>query len=84
MWRAPLMPPGGAAGDQNRQVHVVVDVGIAHAAAVEEQPVVEERAVAFGRRLQLLEEYANSDTWKALIFAIRAILSGSFPWCVSG
>ena len=27
---------------------------------------------------------ANSETWNWLIFAIRAILSGSLPWCVSG
>ena len=27
---------------------------------------------------------ANSETWNWLILAILAILSGSFPWCVSG
>ena len=27
---------------------------------------------------------AKSDTWKLLIFAILAILSGSLPWWVSG
>ena len=39
---------GRAAGDDDRQVHVIVDVGIAHAAAVQIKRMVEQRAVALG------------------------------------
>ena len=46
MWRPPLTLPGRAAGNDDRQVHVIVDVRIAHAAAVEVERVVEQRAVA--------------------------------------
>jgi hypothetical protein len=39
-----------ATGDQNRQVRVVMDIGIADAAAVKIKRVVEQRAVSFRRR----------------------------------
>src|SRR5437763_13492845 len=48
--------PGSAAGDDNRQVYVVVNVGITHAAAVQIQRMVEQCAVAIGDRGQPLEE----------------------------
>ena len=41
-------------------------------------PVPSGVAFSFSRK------YANSETWKALIFCIFAIFSGSLPWCVSG
>ena len=46
----------GAAGDEDRQVVVVVQVGVAHAAAVQEERMVQQRAVAFRRGPQLGEE----------------------------
>ena len=48
-----------AAGDQDRQVDMVVDVGVAHAAAIEQEHMVEQRAVAFGRGFELLEEISE-------------------------
>src|SRR5262249_34697526 len=52
---AALHLSGAAAGDDDRQVDVIVDVRIAHTAAVEHHRVVEQRAAAVRRRLQLLE-----------------------------
>ena len=46
----------GAAGDQNREVHVVVQTRVAHPASVQEHGVVEQRALAVRRGLQLPEE----------------------------
>src|SRR5437764_13823466 len=48
--------PGSAAGDDDRQVDMVVNVGITHAAAVQIQRMVEQCAVAIGDRGQPLEE----------------------------
>ena len=45
-----------SADHEERQVDVCVRVRIAQAGAVEEQRVIEQRAVAVGRRLQLVEE----------------------------
>src|ERR1017187_10389880 len=47
---------GRAAGDEDRQVRMVVEVGVAHAAAVEVERMVQERAISLGRCLQLREE----------------------------
>ena len=46
----------GTAGDQNRQLHVVVQAGVTHAAAVEVDGVVQQRAIPVRRRLQLLQK----------------------------
>ena len=48
-----------AAGEDDRQRIEVVLVAVAQAAAVEHHRVIEQRAVAVGRRLQLLEEVAE-------------------------
>ena len=50
---------GRASGDQDRQVHMVVHVRVAHPAAVEIEAVVQKRAVPFGRRLELGEEFGE-------------------------
>ena len=50
-----LDPERAAAGDNCREVRVVVDVGIADAGAVEEHCVIEERAFAVGRGFQALQ-----------------------------
>ena len=47
---------GRATGDQDRQVRMVMDVGIADAAAVEIERMVEQGAVPFRRGLQFPEE----------------------------
>ena len=49
----------GAARDQARQVHVVVDVAVAQAAAVENHRVIEQRAVAVVRVAHSLQEVAE-------------------------
>ena len=59
--REPQMPaalqlPGRAAREDDRQRAEVVLVAVAQRAAVEDQRVIEQRAVAVRRRLQLLEE----------------------------
>ena len=53
---AALEARASPAGHHDRQVRVIVDVGIAHAAAQQIERVVEQRAVAIGRRLQLLDQ----------------------------
>ena len=50
-----LQLAGAAAGQQDRQVVRIVRVAVAHAGAVDQRDVIEQRAVAVGRRLQLLE-----------------------------
>src|SRR5437867_8808540 len=52
----PLEPARAAADQQDRQVVVRVLVPVAHAAAVEERRVIQEVAVAVGRRPEPLEE----------------------------
>ena len=52
-------PAGAAAGDHDRQVGVVVHVRVAHAAAVQVERMVQQRAVAVRRRGQLLQEVAE-------------------------
>ena len=53
---AALQARRGAARDQDRKVLVIVQAGIAHAASVQVDGVIEERAVAIGSRLHPLEE----------------------------
>ena len=72
-------PAGRAAGDHDREIDVIVNVGIAHAAAVQKQRMVEQRSVAVRRGFQLSRKYANSDTWNALILATFSIFSGLPP-----
>ena len=47
-------PACRAPGDEDRQVGVIVHVGVSNAATVEQQRVIQERAVALGRGLQAL------------------------------
>ena len=54
-----LHAPCCAADDEVRQREVIVRVAVAHVAAVEQHRVVEQRAVAVGRVLQLLQELAE-------------------------
>ena len=56
MWRPPSHAAGGAAGDKDGEIVVVVDIGVAHAAAVEMEAMIEEGAVGFRRGAQLGEE----------------------------
>src|SRR6185503_1412881 len=53
---AALEAPARVAGEQHRQIQMVVHVAVAHAAAVDEQRVLEQVAVAVGRVLQPLQE----------------------------
>ena len=57
--RPPLRLPGAAAGQNDRDVDRRVAVAVGDAGAVHQRHVVEQRAVAVGRRLQLLQKYAN-------------------------
>ena len=56
---AALDPAGAAAGDDNRQIDVVVHVRIAHAAAVQNQRVIQQRPLAIRRRVETLQELAE-------------------------
>ena len=56
MWRPVLMRAAALAGQQHRQVVVLVAVAVADGAAVGDHAVVEQRAVAFVDRLELAEE----------------------------
>src|SRR6185437_5160623 len=53
---AALHPAGGTAGDKDRQIVVVVPVGVTHTAAVQQQRMVQERTAAFARVPQFREE----------------------------
>src|SRR5580765_3880885 len=53
---AALQSRRGTTRDQDRKVLVIVQAGIAHAASVQINAVIEERAVAIGSRLHPLEE----------------------------
>jgi hypothetical protein len=61
--------------------HVVVQVlvWITHVAAVQEQRMVEQRAVAVLGLGQLVAKYATIATWYWLIFESVAISAGSSP-----
>ena len=47
---------GRAAGDNNGKIRVIVNVRIPDAAAVEEQRMIQQSAIAFARRFQLPKE----------------------------
>ena len=47
---------GSTAGDKDRQIQVVMDIGISHAATVQQQRMIQQRAVAFLCLLQALQE----------------------------
>ena len=51
-----LQAGGGAARDHDRQILVIVQAGVAHAAAVQIERMIEERAVTVRRVLHALEE----------------------------
>ena len=55
-WRPPLSCPDGAAGEHDRQRAEVVLVAVAQRAAVQHERVIEQRAVAVRRLLQLVDE----------------------------
>ena len=55
--------PVAAADEQDRQVQRDVAVALAHAGAVEDGDVIEQRAVAVGRLLHLLDEVREQRTW---------------------
>ena len=54
---------GGPAGNDDRQIHMVMNIWISHAAAVQVKHVVQQRAIAFRRGLEFLKNSANSETW---------------------
>ena len=69
MWLAPARQlPGRAAGQHNRQRAEIVLVAVAERAAIQHQRVIEQRAVAVGRRLQLLEEVREASPLTMLIW----------------
>src|SRR6186713_2397742 len=51
-----LEPRASSTRDHDRQIRVIVNVGIPHAAAEQIERVIEQRAIAIGRRLELLDE----------------------------
>ncbi len=53
---APLHVARRAAGNNDRQVGVIVEVGIPHPTAIQIQNVVQERSNALGRVFQLLQK----------------------------
>ena len=57
---AALQAGRGAACDQDRKILVIVQAGIAHPASVQADGVIEERTVAVGSGLQLLEDTART------------------------
>ena len=59
---AALQLTAGVAGEDDRQLERRVAIAVAHAGAVDEQRVIEQRAVAVGGVAHLLEQTrANSD-----------------------
>src|ERR1051325_12119549 len=50
---------GSAARDDDRQIGVIMNVGVAHAAAIKIERVIEERAIAIGSLLHFLEEFGE-------------------------
>src|SRR2546425_12891511 len=63
---AALQAGRSAAGNQDRKVLVTVQAGIAHAAAVQIDRVIEERAVTVGSRPHLLEEIRKQRDMEAV------------------
>src|SRR5215203_5422434 len=53
---AALEPRASSTSDDDRQVRVIVNVGISHAAAEQIERVIEQRSIAIWRRLELLDE----------------------------
>ena len=78
------LEPGAAADEQHRQVLVRVLVAVARCRCRRRRRVVEQRAVAVGRRCELADELANSSMWNTLIFVTFSIHSGLSRWWVSG
>ena len=59
-----LEPSRSSTGNDQRQIHVEMHVRIAHRAAVEQHGVVEQIAIAIGRRCAACRgNSANSSTW---------------------
>ena len=67
-----------AAGDDDGQWGVIVDVAVAHAAAVEDQRVIEQVAVAVGGGLEASSKWASRLTWNVLILVRFSSRAGSF------
>ena len=77
----------GAACDQNREVHVVVQAGVAHPASVQVDRIVEQRAVAVRSGLQFLEELREERDMERVdlrdlldLFRISAVVTGGMVW----
>ena len=51
--------PAELTRQQTRQIEMPVQIAITHSAAIEDQALIQERALAFRRRLQLLQEVAQ-------------------------
>src|SRR5881394_1135597 len=52
-------PAGGASSHEDGEVGMVVDVRVAHAAAVKVERVIQQRPIAFGRGLEAAEEFSK-------------------------
>ena len=63
MWRLPRTRPAPPPTIAVRQRPAGVPVAVAHAAAVDDQRMIQQRTVAVGRRAQPLDEAANSSMW---------------------
>ena len=71
-----------AAGQQDRQVVVVVRRRVAQVARIEDQRAIQQRLVAFGVALQLARGSRRSSCSSASsIRASCSSLAGSWPWC---
>ena len=55
VWVAARWIRSASARDDNRKVRMIVHIRIAHAAAQQEQGMIQQRPVAFARRLQFVE-----------------------------
>ena len=56
-----LQRPAAVAGDEDRQVVVVVTIAVAVAGAVHDHAMIEQAAVALAGRLQLVEDVGGLD-----------------------
>ena len=76
--RPPLMPAGAAADHEIRQREMIVRVAVAHVAAVEDQRVIEQRAVAVLDRVELARgNRRTAPMWYVWILTSFSIFSGA-------
>ena len=77
-----LQPPGAFPDHQERDVDRGVRVAVAHAAAPQDDGVIQDRAVAVRRRRAAARGTSGTCViCHVLIFTRLASFSGSLPWC---